>query len=77
MHHIKATIQKRNGKQSIGKGFSLNELKQAGITKQQAKQNGLRVDVKRKTAHDENVQTIKAHVKPAAPKSKAVAEEKS
>ncbi|MCL4430545.1 MAG: ribosomal protein L13e [Chloroflexi bacterium] len=65
MHHIKPTITKQNGKQSAGKkGFSPNELKEAGITKQQAKQLGIRVDVKRKSTHQANVDCIKAHVKP-------------
>jgi ribosomal protein L13E len=61
MHHIKPTITKQNGKQKPGKGFSPNELKQAGINKQQAKQIGLPIDLKRKSTHDENVETIKAH----------------
>ena len=55
MHHIKAVITKHNGKQSIGKGFSPTELKKAGLNKQEAKKIGLPVDVKRKSAHEENV----------------------
>ena len=65
MHHIKPTITKQNGKQSIGKGFSRTELEKAGVNKQQAKQIGLPVDFKRKSSHDENVQTIKAHAQKA------------
>jgi ribosomal protein L13E len=72
MHHIKAIITKQNGKQSTGRGFSPSELEKAGVNKQQAKQMGLPVDVKRKSAHDENVATIKAH----AEKAKAQAEAK-
>ena len=72
MHHIKPTITKQNGKQSIGRGFSPTELEKAGVNKQQAKQMGLPVDLKRKSAHDENVETIKAH----AQKAKAQAEAK-
>ena len=63
MHHLKIIITKQNGKQSVGKGFSPNELKEAGVNKQQAKQIGLRVDVKRKSTHQENVDCIKAHAK--------------
>ena len=37
MHHMKIVITKQNGKQSEGKGFSLNELAKAGLTKQDAK----------------------------------------
>jgi ribosomal protein L13E len=64
MHHIKAIITKRNGKQCTGQGFSPNELKEAGVNKQQAKQMGIRIDVKRKSAHKENVDCIKAHARP-------------
>ena len=63
MHHIKPTITKQNGKQKPGKGFSINELKAAGISKQQAKQAKLPVDPRRKSQHDENVEAIKAHTK--------------
>jgi large subunit ribosomal protein L13e len=63
MHHIKPTITKQNGKQKPGRGFSPNELKAAGISKQQAWQAGLPVDMRRKSSHDENVEAIKAHSK--------------
>ena len=63
MHHLKTVITKQNGKQSTGQGFSPNELKEAGVNKQQAKQIGIRVDVKRKSTHKENVDCIKAHAK--------------
>jgi large subunit ribosomal protein L13e len=72
MHHIKPTITKQNGRQSVGKGFSPNELKEAGVNKQQAKQIGLPLDIKRKSTHKENVDCIKAH----AEKAKAEAEAK-
>ncbi len=61
MHHLKIVITKRNGRQSVGQGFSPNELKEAGVNMQQAKQIGLRVDVKRKSTHKENVDCIKSH----------------
>jgi large subunit ribosomal protein L13e len=64
MHHLKVVITKQNGKKSSGKGFSPNELKEAGVNKQQAKQLGIRMDIKRKSTHKENVACIKAHVKP-------------
>ena len=47
---------------------------------------GIRFDIKRKSAHDENTVTLKAHAekakaqaaaKPAVPKTRAEAEEKS
>ena len=70
MHHIKAVITKQNGKQSTGRGFSPNELEKAGVNKQQAKQMGIPVDVKRKSAHDENIATIKAHAQKAKAEAK-------
>ncbi len=63
MHHIKPTVNNRYGKPKQGKGFSVNELKAAGINKQQAKQAKLPVDVRRRSSHDENVEAIKAHAK--------------
>ena len=76
MHHIKATVTKQNGKKSTSRGFSLTELKNAGLTKQDAKKIGIPLDIKRKSAHDENVETLKAHAekakaeaKPKAPKT--------
>jgi ribosomal protein L13E len=74
MHHLKILITKQNGKQSVGKGFSPNELKEAGVNMQEAKQFGFRVDVKRKSAHQENVDCIKSHAKEA--KAKAAAQPK-
>lgn len=62
MHHITPIITKQNGKQKTGSGFSLEEIKKAGITKQQAQQLQIRIDSRRKTAHEENVETIKAHL---------------
>ena len=71
MHHLKIIITKQNGKQSIGQGFSPNELKEADVNKRQAKQMGLRVDVKRKSTHKENVDCIKAHSKQVKAKAEA------
>ena len=69
MHHLKIIVTKQNGKQSVGQGFSPNELKEAGVNKQQAKQIGLRVDVKRKSTHKENVDCIKSHSQEAKTKA--------
>jgi ribosomal protein L13E len=65
MHHVKPTIQRENGKTKSGKGFSPNELAKAGINKLQAKELGLSVDYRRKTAHDINIEALKAQAKPA------------
>ena len=65
MHHMKAVITKQNGKASTGRGFSLNELKDAGLTKQDAKKIGIPLDIKRKSLHKENVACIKLHAEKA------------
>jgi ribosomal protein L13E len=65
MHHINPTIIKQNGRHSVGQGFSANELKEAGVNKQQANQMGIRIDIKRKSTHKENVDCIKAHAQKA------------
>ena len=75
MHHMKAVITKQNGKQSIGRGFSLNELKEAGLNKQDAKKIGVPLDIKRKSLHNENVACIKSHAEKA--KTKAAAKPKT
>ena len=74
MRQIKVVITKHNKKQNIGKGFSTTELEKAGVNKQQAKQIGLPVDVKRKSAHDQNIATIKEHAEKA--KAQAAAKPK-
>ena len=72
MHHIKPKILKPNGKQRSGKGFSTEEIKKAGLTPAEAKRLEVPVDKRRKTAHDQNVEAIKAY----AEKKKAEAKPK-
>jgi large subunit ribosomal protein L13e len=72
MHHIKPKILKPDGKQRGGRGFSREELKKAGLNPAEAKRLKLPVDRRRKTAHDQNVEAIKAYAekKKAKPKPK-------
>ena len=70
MQRIKATVTKRNGRKSTSRGFSLTELQKAGLTRQDAKKMSIPIDVKRKSAHDENVETLKVHAEKAKPKAK-------
>jgi len=70
MQKIKATVTKRNGRKSTSRGFSLMELRKAGLTRQDAKKMGVPLDVKRKSAHNENVETLRAHAEKAKPKAK-------
>jgi ribosomal protein L13E len=72
MHHIKPTIKRLNGKTKSGKGFSPNELAKAGVNKLQAKELGLPVDYRRRTAHESNIEALKAYAKPAKPAKPAV-----
>lgn len=61
MHHIKPRIQKQDGKQRSGRGFSPEELKKAGLNRADAKRLKLPADPRRKTAHEENIEALKAH----------------
>jgi ribosomal protein L13E len=72
MHHIKPNILRSDGKQGSGRGFSPEELKKAGLNPAEAKRLEIPVDRRRKTAHDQNVEAIKAY----AEKKKAEAKPK-
>ena len=63
MHHIKPKIRRTDGKERNGRGFSLEELKKAGLNKSEAIKLEIPVDKRRKTAHDQNVQKIKSYAK--------------
>ncbi len=65
MHHIKPLITKSDGKKRNGRGFSLEEIKNAGVTKVDARKMSLPVDCRRKTAHEENVEALKQHINKA------------
>jgi ribosomal protein L13E len=85
MHHIKPKILKPDGKQRSGRGFSRDEIGKAGLDAAEAAKLGLPVDCRRKTAHDENVEAVKAYAEKAKaaakpklkPKPKAETEKKS
>ncbi len=76
MHHIKPIVQRTTGKMKRGKGFSPEELDKAGVNKLQARQMGLPVDYRRKTARDENVETLKSHAEKAKAEAKPKAAKK-
>ena len=73
MHHIKPQILKSDGKQRIGRGFSREELKKAGLNIAEAKKLEIPVDKRRKTAHEQNVNSLMAYVE----KKKAEAKPKA
>ena len=52
-------VSEKRGRRSLGKGYSSGELKKAGISMSEAVRLHVAVDPRRKTAHEENVETIK------------------
>lgn len=56
---VKPTVFKKDGKQRLGRGFSREELKKAGISVSDALKLGVPVDLRRRTVHEENVATVK------------------
>lgn len=59
MHHVKPEVFKVDGRRS-GRGFSLEELKQAGLDRADAKRFRIPVDGRRRTVHDRNVEAVRA-----------------
>jgi ribosomal protein L13E len=76
MHHVKPKILKPNGQQRSGRGFSLEELKKAGIDPAEAKRLEIPVDKRRKTAHDQNVKIVKAYAEKAKARIEAKRKQK-
>lgn len=70
MHHIKPKILKPDERQRMGRGFSREELKKAGVNLQEARLIELPIDMRRRTAHDENVEAVKVYA--AVEKTKRV-----
>lgn len=59
---LKPIVQKKSGKQRLGKGFSLGELKEAGLSPKQALKIGIPADSRRRTTHEENVKALKDYI---------------
>jgi len=53
----------RDARPKLGRGFSIDEAKQAGLTIAEARRMGLIVDLRRKTTHQENVDALKQYAK--------------
>ena len=56
---VRAVVKKKGGKTRSGRGFSRDELREAGIDFQQALRLRLPIDQRRKTKHTENVKALK------------------
>jgi large subunit ribosomal protein L13e len=70
MHHIKPEVAKSHGKLRKGRGFSVEELKKAGIDKAEAKKLEIPLDKRRRTTHDQNVKAVKTFAEKARLKPK-------
>ncbi|MEM2995635.1 MAG: ribosomal protein L13e [Candidatus Bathyarchaeia archaeon] len=70
MMTVKPKVIKKGGKQRFGRGFSREELKKAGISLKEALKLGVPVDSRRKTAHQENIETLKAFLESKREKEK-------
>jgi large subunit ribosomal protein L13e len=58
----KPRVFKAREKQRDGKGFSRDELKKAGTNMTDALKLKIPLDPRRKTAHEENIEAVKAFV---------------
>ena len=70
MHQLKPKILKPKGQRN-GRGFSRGEIGKAGLNAAEATSLGLPVDLRRKTAHEENVEVVKAYVEKAKAEAKS------
>jgi large subunit ribosomal protein L13e len=52
-------VFKKGGKQRLGKGFSREELKRAGLSFREALKFGISVDSRRRTVYEANVEVVK------------------
>jgi large subunit ribosomal protein L13e len=61
MHHIKPMVTCQTGKERLGKGFSPDEVRDAGLNPASARKLGIPIDWKRKSVREENITCLKAH----------------
>ncbi len=60
---LQSVVLKRKGKTRRGKGFSRDELREAGTDPKEALRSGIPVDLRRKTKHKENVKILKQYLR--------------
>lgn len=70
-------IFKQDGKQREGRGFSRGELAKAGSYMKEALKLHIPLDPRRKTVHDENVETLQKLLETRKPAVKAEKKSKS
>ncbi|MCS7094831.1 MAG: ribosomal protein L13e [Thaumarchaeota archaeon] len=47
------------GRRRDGRGFSIEEIKAAGLTLASARREGLPIDLRRRSAHEQNVELLR------------------
>lgn len=72
MHHIKPKILKPDERKRFGRGFSREEIKKAEVNLAVARSIELPIDLRRRTAHDENIEAIKVYAAKEKSKRKPV-----
>ena len=73
----KPKVFKKGGKQRLGRGFSREELKRAGLSFKEALKFGIPVDSRRRTAYEENVEVVKTFLESRKAESKGKVKGKS
>jgi ribosomal protein L13E len=63
MVQVRAKVFKKGRKQRPGRGFSREEIEKASSSPAEALRLGVPVDFKRRSAHEENVETLKTFLK--------------
>lgn len=58
MAEVKPFVFKKGGKQRLGKGFSIGELKEVKLGLKQALKLGIPVDSRRRTVHENNIKSL-------------------
>lgn len=76
MTTAESKVFKGEGKQRTGRGFSREELKKAGIDHEKALRLKIPIDMRRKTTHEENVETIKTFLQTVKTRTKPAKKKK-
>ena len=63
-------VQKRKGRTRRGKGFSREEVREAGADFRQALKLGIPVDSRRKTKYEDNIKILKQYLRSLSSKKK-------
>jgi len=67
---VQSAVRKKGSGTRGGRGFSRGELREGGVDLKQALKLGIPIDLRRKTKHEENVKTLKQHLRSLVKKRK-------